>query len=168
MLAHLAVALTLASQTYVAPTSRPPDFAELDRVEQLTADSGVEFRAYDRRGTVIGVVVMAVEPDGTVRMFADFDDGFGDVTVDSAGTASRTSSLPAPVLERRINAIGQMAKEVELMPQDGWGKCAALTLLAIGACYSVTWVWTCGPGAFIAACECLPLIVPDNIPRDEC
>jgi len=52
--------------------------------------------------------------------------------------------------------------------QPGAVKCGMLVLAAIGACYSPVWVWTCGPGAFLAACECLPLVVPDDWPYEEC
>lgn len=165
--AVLTLALGSPPSTISAP---PPDtFVEqLDHVESSEADEGVEIIAYNDRNIVIGVVVMTYEPRGVLRLASDYDDGFSDVTMRGRVRESMRSSLPDGVAEHRANAMFDAIQTPGSGPLEGWGMCAAKTLVAVGACNSATWLITCGPGAFLAACECIPLVVPEDWPRDEC
>lgn len=166
-----AVLLSLALGPPMGPVLKPPldQFVEkLDDIDYSGNAAGIEIVARSSDGMVIGVVVMSYEFDGSIRLTSDYDDGYVDVTVRDRDVVDVVSTLPLAVVEMRADAIAKELRFPEAGPLEGWGMCVAKTLVAVGACNSVTWPLTCGPGAFVAACECIPLIVPKDWPRDEC
>lgn len=141
---------------------------QLDHVEYTNDGESVEVIAYDAHGTVIGVTGMFVDSRGDLWLVSDYDDGYADVRIDGEGTAHVTTDLPESAIRRRAEAMAERIAAPGTPPQEGWGLCAAKTVLAGVACTGPQYLWACAPASFIAACECIPLIIPDDWKYEEC
>ena len=161
---------TLLTLTLAPPPNLPlrPFEVEIDRTEYTNDGENVEIVAYDDHGTVIGVIALFVDSHGDLRIVSEYEEGFADAVIDAKGVAHVTTDLPAETVERRAEAIADKLATTGMGPYEGWGMCAAKVLVAVGACMGPHYVWTCGPGAFIAACECIPLMVPKDWEYQEC
>lgn len=165
---RLILAFTLLGSPATLAPPHEPDFAKrLESADITISDSDVLITAFDHVGRPIGTIAMWTDERGAIHLESDYDDGYAATIVLNGVQIEAT--LPPEIIAERAQLIVDLLDEPGSGPVEGWAACAGRTALAVGACTAASWsVILCGASSFLAACECIPLVVPDDIPYEEC
>jgi hypothetical protein len=124
----------------------------VDTVDVDHSGDSTQITAYGPDGEVAGEVVLWVDADGHVRIDATFADGL----YLSVATDGETSSIDSEHGEAAAARVAQIHAALPNTELPEWVPCAGSVALAAYSCGHFNFI-TCGPSAFVAACECIEL-----------